>query len=125
MSRMLEQTKQQVLQMESQMMDQFDIPADKKEAAAAFRKELTEKTFEIMSFDSMHSEYAALFAEVFTLEELKGLVAFYESPVGKSMIEKQPIIIQKAMQISQKRIAVLIPEIQKMAKEFEASLKKE
>jgi hypothetical protein len=125
MNRMLEQTKEQVLQMESQMMDQFDIPADQKAAAAAFRKKLTEKTFEIMSFDNMHDEYAALFAEVFTLDELKGLVAFYESPVGRSMIEKQPVIIQRAMQITQKRMAVLVPEIQKMAKEFEASLKKE
>lgn len=125
MSRMMEQTKQQVLQMESQMMGQFDVPEDKKDAAAAFQKKLTEKTFEIMDFDNMRNEYAALFAEVFTMDELKGLVAFYESPVGRSMIEKQPIIVQKAMQMSQKRMAVLIPEIQKMAKEFESSLKKE
>ena len=75
-----------------------------------------------MSFDNLHREYAGLFAEVFTLEELKGLVAFYESSVGKSLVKKQPVLMQKAMQLSQKKMAVLIPELEKMAKAFEASL---
>ncbi len=124
MDKMMEQTKQQILQMESQMVGQFDVPEEKKADAMAFQKKLTEKTFEIMNFDDLHKDYAALFAEVYSLEELKGLVAFYESPVGQSMIEKQPVVIQKAMQISQKRMASLIPEIQKMSEAFKASLEK-
>ena len=125
MDKMMEQTKQQILQMESRMIGQFDVPEEKQGEALAFQKKLTEKTFEIMKFDDLHKDYAALFAEVYTLEELKGLVAFYESPLGQSMIEKQPVVIQKAMQISQKRMATLIPEIKKMSEAFEAELEKE
>lgn len=122
MDKMMEQTKQQVLQMTSQMMNQFSVPEDQHESAAEFQKKVMEKTFEIMSFDNLHRENAGLFAEVFTLEELKGLVAFYESSVGKSLVKKQPVLMQKAMQLSQRKMAVLIPELEKMAKAFEASL---
>ena len=82
MNKMLEQAKQQVLQMQAQIMDQFDIPEDKKDDALAFQKKLIEKMFEIMSFDHMHKEYVDLFSDVYTVEELKGMISFYESPIG-------------------------------------------
>ncbi len=125
MNRMLEQTKVHVLEMQAQMMDQLNIPEDRKDEALAFQKRLVEKTFEIMSFDTMHDEYARLLADVYTVEELEGMISFYESPVGRSMIEKQPLIIKKAVALSQERVKVLIPEINKMAEEFKRKLKKE
>ena len=125
MNKMLEQAKQQVLQMQAQMMDQFDIPENKKDDALAFQKKLTEKTFEIMSFDNMHNEYVRLFTDVYTVEELRGMISFYESAVGKSMIEKQPLIIRRAMQLSQERMKILIPEIKRMTEEFKSALKEE
>ena len=39
------------------------------------------------------------------------------------MFEKQPLIIKKAMQISQERMKILIPEIERMARGFESTLK--
>lgn len=64
MSKMLDQTKQQVSQLQEQMMNQFDVPEDKKLAASVFRKKLNEKAFEIMSFDNLHDEYIRLFTDV-------------------------------------------------------------
>ena len=37
-----------------------------------------------------------------THEEIKELIKFYESPIGKKMIEKQPMIMQDAMVAGQK-----------------------
>jgi hypothetical protein len=125
MNKILEQTKLQVLQMQAQMIDRFDIPEDKKDDALAFQRKLIEKTFEIMSFDTMHNEYVKLFTDVYTIEELKGMISFYESPIGQSMIEKQPLIIKKVMELSQERMRILIPELKKMIEEFENNLKKE
>jgi len=125
MDKMLEQSKQQVLQMQTQIMEQFDIPEEKKDEAMAFQKKLTEKTFEIMSFDNMHHEIVGLFTDVYTVEELNGMISFYESPVGRRVIEKQPLIMNRAMQISQKRMNVLFPEIRRMTEDFKSRLKKE
>jgi hypothetical protein len=41
------------------------------------------------------------FTEVYTLEELRELLAFYESPIGRRMIELQPVVMAKTMEIGQ------------------------
>ncbi len=38
-------------------------------------------------------QFAVLYSEYFTYEELKGMVEFYQSPVGQSMITKLPGIM--------------------------------
>ncbi len=40
-----------------------------------------------------------VFADAFSEEELKDLVAFYESPTGRSLVAKQPAIAQRTNQI--------------------------
>jgi hypothetical protein len=119
---MMKQVKANSLQMQNQLMDQFDVPEDKDEKAIEFKKKVHDKIFEIMGFETMENEYIDLITSVYSIGELRGIVEFYKSPIGKSMLEKQPIIINKSMAISQDRMQVLIPELQKMSKEFESSL---
>ena len=38
----------------------------------------------------------------FTHDEIKGLIAFFETDLGKKMIEKQPLIMQECMEAGQK-----------------------
>jgi hypothetical protein len=40
---------------------------------------------------------AEAYAEVFTMDELKAMDAFYESPVGQSMLAKTPQVMSKVM----------------------------
>ena len=125
MNQMLKQVQAQAKQMGREIMAQFDIPENQREKAAAFQNRLYDKIFETMRFTEMENEYIELFTSVYTVEELKGIVDFYKSPVGKSLIQKQPMVIQKAMEISQNKIRVLMPEIEKMAKEFAETLEEE
>ena len=37
-------------------------------------------------------DHVRLYAEAFTVEELEGLVAFYESPIGRSLMEKTAML---------------------------------
>ena len=123
MEKMMDQLKEQVFQLQNQLVSQLNIPEDKKEETLEFQKKLTAKIFEIMDFDNLENEYVNLFTSVYTIEELEGIINFYKSSVGKSMLEKQPLIVKKAMEISQNKLKELIPEFQKMSREFELSLK--
>lgn len=38
----------------------------------------------------------------FTESEIKELIAFYESSVGKKMVKNQPLILQDSMEVGQK-----------------------
>ena len=79
--------------------------------------------FNELTWDNIKSEYIKLFVDVYTIIELKGLVQFYKSPAGQSLIKKQPIIMQKSMMISQSKIQKLIPKLKKMTDEFSESIK--
>ena len=124
-NKIMDQVKAQALQMQNNVMAQFDIPEDQKEKSMAFQKKLHDRIFEIMGFEKMEKEYIDLFTSVYTTEELEGIVVFYKSPTGRSMVEKQPIIIRKVMELTQGKMEILIPEIEKMSKEFEETLKGE
>jgi hypothetical protein len=40
-----------------------------------------------------------VYEQNFELSELKDLLAFYQSPLGQKMVEKQPVVMQQSMQL--------------------------
>jgi uncharacterized protein len=71
-----------------------------------------------MSWDKIKEDYITVYAETFTEEELRGLVAFYKSPAGKALVKKQPEIMRRSMELSRKMMAKVMPQIQAMTKEM-------
>jgi uncharacterized protein len=55
-----------------------------------------------------------IYAQVYSGAELKAMKAFFESPEGMSMIQKQPQIMQKLMPYAQAMQKDLGPKIQKI-----------
>ena len=53
------------------------------------------------SIPSLHDKMAKIYMELYTLEDIKGMIAFYESPIGKKMNEKAGELGQKTMQAGQ------------------------
>ena len=57
--------------------------------------------FSAMSWDKMKPVYVSVYAETFTPEELRAMIAFYKTDVGQKWLEKQPqvqaAIMQKSM----------------------------
>lgn len=56
------------------------------------------------------NEFAKIYSTEFTAQEIKELLKFYQSPVGKKLAEKSPVFTQKGMAVGQK---LLMPIIQK------------
>lgn len=69
-----------------------------------------------MSWDKLHPQYVKLFDETYSREEIDGILAFYQSPAGRSMLEKMPLLISKSMAIAQSNMPELLPEIQRIVK---------
>jgi hypothetical protein len=59
----------------------------------------------------MVAKMGAIYAEVYSVEELTAMKAFFTSPEGKSMQAKQPQIMQKMMPLVQQMQAELMPKI--------------
>lgn len=61
--------------------------------------------------DDMLAEMVPLYAETYTLDEIRQLSAFYASPLGQKMLANMPKLMSRSMEISNR---VMMPRIQKM-----------
>lgn len=68
------------------------IPDDKKEN---FSKEFD------ASVVVLEDKMAKIYMEIYTPEDVKGMIVFYESPIGKKMNDKAAELGQKSLQVGQ------------------------
>jgi hypothetical protein len=95
------------------------MSADKKAEAHKKLQEalptLTAQTHAVMTdpslVDDMLAEMVPLYAETYTLDEIRQLSAFYASPLGQKMLANMPTLMSRSMEISNR---VMMPRIQKM-----------
>lgn len=57
-----------------------------------------------MSYDSVKDEFADLYAEAFTAEELQQIAAFNATEVGQKALRELPTLAAKGAQIGQRRV---------------------
>ncbi len=72
-----------------------DLAKDLNEVAAKLRAEYAPRQIELTK------HVASLYAQSFTEAELKQLLAFYQSPVGKKFLMQQPRIVDSTMKYAQ------------------------
>lgn len=70
-----------------------------------------------MSWASLKEDMTKLYMAEFTEAELKELLAFYQTPVGKKTIEKMPRLMAKGAEMGQQRVQEHLPELQKAIQE--------
>jgi hypothetical protein len=71
------------------------LSKDLNEIGAKMRSELAPR------FDELNVEVAKRYATHFTEPELKDLLAFYKTPVGKKLITEQPKIAEESLKFAQ------------------------
>jgi hypothetical protein len=72
-----------------------------------------------LSWENLKPEFERLYAETYSAEELEGLLKFYQSPLGKKFIEKQPEMQRKTMLMVQQMMMRVMPKVQAMTMELQ------
>jgi hypothetical protein len=72
---------------------------------------------EVLDCDSMKKETAAIYANLFSADELQGLIDFYESDLGNKFNEKQPELMRRSMELSMGRMQKAMPMIMKQVQQ--------
>jgi uncharacterized protein len=73
------------------------------------------------SWNKIKADYITLYAETFTEEEMKGIIAFYKSPAGLAFTKKQPELMKRSLELSQKIMMQIMPKIQSITHEQRAT----
>ena len=95
-----------------QMMDQM-IPSLEAQARATgkplppdYRQRMNAVLLEVVPYQELKQWSAEIYAQRFTVPELKEMLAFYRTPVGRKLASKQPEIMGEAG----KKMSVVLPE---------------
>jgi len=115
-----QQQKQMMDQMSQMVISQFKEQMAKQgtvsPAEMAKMEDRQKKLFALIadktSWQKMKPVFVKAYADTFTEPEIDGIVAFYQTPSGKAMIEKQPALTAKIMQTVQEQMADLMPQIE-------------
>jgi len=118
---------QKTIEKSSEILKQM-IPAQMKQMGVSvnastdetqdFMQKMMDLIMKEPSWEMLKDDYITVYAETFTEEELSGLVTFYTSPIGRKYTEKQPELMKRIMQISQKQMIEFMPEIEKLTQEM-------
>jgi hypothetical protein len=101
-----------------QSLHGHELNAAQKAAIEKFKERLSAIMKDELSFAKMQDIYLQAYRETFTQEEVNSITAFYSSPVGKTVVEKIPVAMQRAGALMQERIAPMIQKMQTMQEEF-------
>lgn len=67
-----------------------------------------------MGWSALEPTMIEVYRTHFSEAEVQGMLQFYESEVGRSTIAKMPAVMQSSMEITQQRMATLIPQIEQI-----------
>jgi hypothetical protein len=70
----------------------------------------------------MKEMYVDIYMDVFTEDEINELIGFYQSPLGKKMLDKMPALAQTTLARTQDMVLKKMPEIQRRVENLKAEL---
>jgi hypothetical protein len=97
-------------------------PPDATEKQRAHAQEIQAKIMDLvkdrMSWEKMRPQYVKMYGETFSDEEIDGMLAFYESPAGRAMLEKMPQLVSKMMAMVQSQMTAIMPDVERLARDL-------
>lgn len=113
-----------------------DMVDEQREGAAAlppaqakimndFETKVSDLVTGVLKLEDIHPMMVKLYDETYTEADLDGILAFYKTSAGQTLLNKTPDLMDKVMGLVQQRVTSLSPEVDKlseqMQKEMEAS----
>jgi hypothetical protein len=104
----------QVQQMFQQRFDESKAPAAKKALLETYQAKANAALDQSIGWDKLKPDMIKLYTANFTESELKDLVAFYQSPLGKKVLTKMPELTQQSAQLTQGKLEAAVPVVNKL-----------
>lgn len=108
----------QVQQMFAQRFAEVKAPASRKAVLERYQAKANTVLDRAIGWNELKPELVQLYKKEFTAQELKGMVDFYESPLGSKMLAKLPQLNQRSAQMAQASLEAAVPEVNKLLAEM-------
>lgn len=85
------------------------LTPDQRHAFDAGMQRMYDLMHDELNWSKLKPEYEQMYMDTFTQQEVDDILAFYNTPSGKAMIQKMPAMMGKVMQLSQAHMQTLMP----------------
>jgi hypothetical protein len=96
------------------------VPTQDKAAAEEIQTRMMDVMASHMSFEKLRPTMVKAYLDVFTEEEIDGILGFYQSPAGKAMLQKSPQLMVHIMGAAQQQMGDITAELKKITDEVNA-----
>ena len=108
--------------MTDQMLQGQPVTTAEQRAVDNFTAKVSGMMSEELSPDRLRPIYVVMYRENFTQEEVDGLIAFYQSPVGQSLLTKMPRAMQGVNAEMNRRMGPLMERMKQAAQDMRREL---
>jgi uncharacterized protein len=100
------------------------LTAEQEAIMADMRTKVTALMKDELKWSTLEPVLVDVYRKSFTQQEVDGMLSFYQSPAGRAVIAKMPLVMQNSMQAMQGRMAALMPKIQQIVAQSVEKVKK-
>ncbi|SQF99834.1 Uncharacterized protein conserved in bacteria [Paucimonas lemoignei] len=112
----------QVQQMFAQRFAETKAPESKKALLETYQAKANAALDQSIGWNKLKPDMVKLYTANFSESELKDLVAFYQSPLGKKVLTKMPELTQQSAQLTQGKLETAVPVVNKLLADMTAEL---
>nr|WP_298165967.1 DUF2059 domain-containing protein [uncultured Pseudomonas sp.] len=104
----------QVQQMFAQRFAESQAPKSKQALLERYQAKANVALDNAVGWDKIKPDMVKLYTSNFNEQELKDLIAFYESPLGQKVLLKMPALTAQSAQLTQSKLEKAVPEVNKL-----------
>jgi uncharacterized protein len=116
---------EQIQQVQIQQLQQMNLSREAYSAAQRYLQRINDLVAREMQWQEIKNDYIGLYTDAFTEQELHELIQFYSTPLGRKAVEKMPVLMEQSMQLGQKKMMNIMPEIQTLSEEMIQEIQKQ
>ncbi len=120
--KMIDAMQSQVGGMFDGFAQQLDLSEEERPSFEKYKEKVIVLMHEEVSWEKMKEPMLDIYMKHFSEAEVQGLIEFYSSDLGQSMIRKMPEVMRESMAISQNMMQVMMPKIQALALEMQEDI---
>ncbi|OVZ22438.1 hypothetical protein CDO38_18320, partial [Pseudomonas aeruginosa] len=106
----------------AQRFAQAKAPESKKAVLERYQAKANAELDRAIGWDKIKPELIKLYTTNFTESELKDLNAFYQSPLGKKVLEKMPRLTAESAQLTQAKLQGAVEPVNKLMADMDKEL---
>lgn len=112
----------QVQHMFAQRFAEAKAPQSQQSVLESYQARANAALDRAVGWERLKPELVRLYTASFSEQEIGELIEFYESPLGRKVMEKMPALTAQSAQLTQAKLEQAVPEVNKLIEDMQKEL---